>query len=127
MSDLLDAVPDFDTKPFGELLHALDRAAITTADLLTLDPQHVAKRASRPTEEVKRLAHALTGTLHRDLGFGAEEHVATANFLAPREDPRDPSRQICPWLTISTLDEKLDAALGGGLAAGYLVEVTGER
>jgi DNA repair protein RAD57 len=31
------------------------------------------------------------------------------------------------WNCISTLDEKLDAALGGGIPPGYLVEITGER
>lgn len=31
------------------------------------------------------------------------------------------------WNTISTLDPKLDAAFGGGIPAGYVTEVVGER
>ena len=31
------------------------------------------------------------------------------------------------WNTISTLDDGIDAILGGGLPTGYLCEVTGER
>ncbi|KAH7117919.1 P-loop containing nucleoside triphosphate hydrolase protein [Dendryphion nanum] len=125
MTDLLDAVPDFDTKPYGELLHSLDKAAITTADLLTLEPQDVGKRVLRPPSEVKRLVDAITATLHGHLGFGGEEDVAATNsFLATSGNVRDAPGPS--WPSISTLDEKLDVALGGGLPTGYLVEVTGE-
>ncbi len=31
------------------------------------------------------------------------------------------------WRCISTLDENIDAALGGGIAPGYVTEITGER
>lgn len=31
------------------------------------------------------------------------------------------------WEAISTLDDDMDRALGGGIPAGYITEVTGER
>lgn len=31
------------------------------------------------------------------------------------------------WRSISTLDDSIDAALGGGIPTGYITEFTGER
>lgn len=31
------------------------------------------------------------------------------------------------WRAISTLDDSIDAALGGGIPTGYITEITGER
>jgi DNA repair protein RAD57 len=31
------------------------------------------------------------------------------------------------WSAISTLDDAMDMALGGGIPTGYVTEVTGER
>lgn len=112
MTDLLQVLPDLDTKPFSHLLPSLDKALITTNDLLTLDAAAVAKRAQIPAGELRKLADAVVAALHQQLGFGPEEPTPT-----PRRE----------WACISTLDDELDAALGGGIPRGYLVEVTGER
>jgi DNA repair protein RAD57 len=48
MTDLLQVLPDLDSKPYSHLLPSLDRALITTNDLLTLDAADVAKRAQLP-------------------------------------------------------------------------------
>jgi len=117
MSDLLHVLPDFDSKPFSHLLPSLDKALITVNDILTLDAQDVAKRAQLPPGELKKLAPAVVDALHRQLGFGGSE-APGSGFL---------QRSNVGLRCISTLDEGLDAALNGGIPAGYLAEVTGER
>ena len=118
MTDLLQVLPDFDTRPFSHLLPSLDKHLLTANDLLTLDAADVAKRAQLPPAELRKLTDAIVTALHRQFGYGAEG--GPASFL-PEDDAARAS--TC----ISTLDEKLDAALGGGIPPGYLVEVTGER
>ncbi|KAL6154230.1 DNA repair protein rhp57 [Exserohilum turcicum] len=114
MTDLLQVLPDFDARPFSHLLPSLDKALITTNDVVTLDAAHVARRAQLPAGELRKLADALVPALHRQLGFRAAD--APANFFADSDG----------WTCISTLDDALDAALRGGIPRGYLVEVTGE-
>lgn len=104
-------LPDFDATPFSHLLPSLDKALITTNDVLTLDAPTIAKRAQVPSGELRKLADAVVAALHRQLGFGPEEPAPTTKH---------------DWACISTLDDELDAALGGGIPRGYLVEVTGE-
>ncbi|KAF9732149.1 hypothetical protein PMIN06_005378 [Paraphaeosphaeria minitans] len=116
--DLLHVLPDFDASKFQHLLPSLDKALITTNDLVTLAPAHVAKRAQVPAGELRKLVDALVPTLHRHLGFGPEDPPSTA-FLAA-------SGHASAAFTISTLDDELDQALRGGIRPGYLVEVTGE-
>jgi DNA repair protein RAD57 len=123
MTDLLQVLPDFDAKPFTHLLPSLDKALITANDLLTLDAADVAKRAQLPAEELRKLADAVVHALHQHLGFGAEEAAGTS-CLAALGNPDTAGDE---WTCISTLDAKLDTALGGGIPRGYLVEVTGER
>ncbi|KAJ4987515.1 DNA repair protein RAD57 [Stagonosporopsis vannaccii] len=118
MTDLLQVLPGFETRPFSHLLPSLDRALVTTADLLTLDAHHVAKRAQLPAAELRKLVDALVPALHRQLGLGGDA-------AAPACPPALAS-PAAPWACISTLDDALDAALGGGIPPGYLVEVAGE-
>lgn len=122
MTDLLQVLPDFETRPFTHLLPSLDKALVTTSDLLTLDAHDVAKRAQLPAGELRKLVDAVVPALHLQLGFGPGGETAAGNaFSAALRQPAD------AWKCISTLDEQLDAALGGGVPPGYLVEVTGER
>lgn len=122
MTDLLQVLPDFETRPFSHLLPSLDRALVTTNDLLTLGPPDVARRAQLPAAELRKLVDALVPALHRSLGFGAEPADANPDvFSAALASPAD------SWSCISTLDDQLDAALGGGIPPGYVVEATGER
>lgn len=124
MTDLLQVLPDdFDTKPYSHLLPSLDRALITTNDLLTLDAADVAKRAQLPAGELRKLTDAVVAALHRQLGFGGQEPLGNASSSAWSLSIHAET----DWNCISTLDEGFDVALGGGVPPGYLVEVTGER
>lgn len=118
MTDLLQVLPDFETRPFSHLLPSLDKALVTTNDLLTLDAHHVAKRAQLPAAELRKLVDALVPALHQLLGLGLRGPVAEHAFAA--------AAAALPRPAISTLDDTLDAALGGGIPPGYLVELTGE-
>ncbi|QDS76813.1 hypothetical protein FKW77_002653 [Venturia effusa] len=125
MTDLLIVLPDFETAKYSHLIPSLDKAHITTCDLLTLDAAHVAKRAQLPPAEVARLAEAVLQALRNDVdGFTSEHPKAT------RQEPKNASKNaqlaLREWRTISTLDDKLDLALGGGIPTGYMTEITGE-
>ncbi|KAF1979224.1 P-loop containing nucleoside triphosphate hydrolase protein [Bimuria novae-zelandiae CBS 107.79] len=122
MTDLLQVLPDFDTSLYAHLLPSLDKALISTTDLIILEPSDVAKRAQVPAGELRKLVDAVVGALHWHLGFGAEE-ARSSTFLSASNHA---SAENGGPSTISTLDEKLDEALLGGIRPGYLVEVTGE-
>ncbi|KAK5743641.1 DNA repair protein rhp57 [Elasticomyces elasticus] len=116
MTNLLTVLPDFDTQPYTHILPSLEKALISTADLLTLDALDVAKRAQVPPGEVKKLASAVLNGLHafttlRELGLPTGDVPAT-----------DPGQHEA----ISTLDNVLDTALGGGIAIGRVTEFVGE-
>jgi DNA repair protein RAD57 len=123
MTDLLQVLPDFDSKPYSHLLPSLDKVLITTNDLLTLEPADVAKRAQLPAGELRKLADAVVAALHRHLGFGGEGPREKAFLSVPSSPEHATTARSC----ISTLDDELDAALSGGIPPGYLVEITGER
>ncbi|KAG8625901.1 hypothetical protein KVT40_006302 [Elsinoe batatas] len=107
MTDLLNV--DFDTAAFSHVVPSLEKALISTNDLLTLDAVEVAKRASVPSAEIRRLKEELVLHLQSQLN---QSHRQGLNSHA--------------WSTISTLDEDLDSAVGGGFPCGHLSEVTGE-
>jgi DNA repair protein RAD57 len=117
MSNLLAVLPDFDLSPYSHIIPSIERACIAVVDLLTLDAVHIAKRAQVPPGEVKRLTDALISALHRDASAAtyARDAATTTPTTTTGPDP------------ISTLDDGLDAALGGGLFPGHLIEVVGER
>lgn len=127
MTNLLTVLPDFDIKPFTHLLPSLERALISSADLLTLDALDVAKRAQVPPGEVKKLSDALLDGLHTDLRVtNGENSIDTAEEI---KDGTDISPGINGALSkvIRTLDDDIDKALGGGIKTGYLTEIVGER
>lgn len=115
-------LPDFDTKPYSHILPSLDKALITTNDLVTLDAADLAKRVQVPPGDLKKLTEVILLALHRQLGFGNEE--AHGNGALSSTDVG--KNTASEWNAISTLDDGLDAALGGGIPTGYLIEVTGE-
>jgi len=121
--DLLQVLPDFDTKPYSHILPSLDKALITTNDLVTLDAADLAKRAQVPLGDLKKLTEAILLALHQQLGFGDEEAHSNGTLSSTFVRKNTASE----WNVISTLDDGLDAALGGGIPTGYLIEVTGER
>ncbi|KAK1019355.1 DNA repair protein rhp57, partial [Friedmanniomyces endolithicus] len=64
MTNLLSVLPDFDIQPYAHILPSLEKALISTADLLTLDALDVAKRAHVPPGDVRRLAAAVLDGVH---------------------------------------------------------------
>lgn len=124
MTDLLHTIPDFPTKSYTHLLPSLEKHLITTTDLLTLDALEVAKRAQLPLLDVRRLAAHVVSILHGQLGVaqdGGHEHGGNVGSL------KNSGEEIVgQWSTISTLDDSLDEALGGGIPTGYITEITGE-
>lgn len=135
MSDLLSVLPSFDARPFTHILPKLEKALVSCSDLLTLDAVHVAKRAQLPASEVKKLADALVQALSShtvsptdhpsDLPSIPGEHASPRGDITT-SDFRSGDALLDQWM-ISTLDDKLDIALNGGIHSGYLTEITGER
>jgi DNA repair protein RAD57 len=123
MTDLSIVLPDFDTQSYIRLIPPLERNNVTVADLLTLESAEVAKRAQVPLLDVKRLSKAILETLQQDLGAvkSNDDKQSSAKLR------RTGTELLEPWSTISTLDDELDQALGGGIPAGYITEITGER
>ncbi|KAK3669375.1 DNA repair protein rhp57 [Recurvomyces mirabilis] len=119
MTNLLTVLPDFDTQPYSHILPSLEKASISTADLLTLDAFDIAKRAQVPPHGVKKLCTALLEGLQASLTLHMTQaddknNDAAANNVANTSH------------AISTLDDELNAKLGGGIAAGELTELVGE-
>ncbi|KAF4313263.1 DNA recombination and repair protein Rad51 [Botryosphaeria dothidea] len=115
MSDLHHVLPEgFPAQHFSHLLPSLDRHRVTTSDILTLDAVDLAKRAQVPVPELRKLQQAVVSALHAQLGVADSLEKVTSDWHATE------------WRTISTLDERLDAELGGGIPTGYLTEITGE-
>lgn len=123
MTDLSIVLPGFDTQSYIRLIPPLERNNVTVADLLTLESAEVAKRAQVPLLDVKRLSKAILETLQQDLGAvkSNDDEQSSAKLR------RTGAELLEPWSTISTLDDDLDQALGGGIPAGYITEITGER
>jgi len=105
MTDISTVLPHFSTNPFSTLIPPLERAGISTAELLALDAIDIARKAQIPIPAVTKLVDALVEALHVEV----------------QEKPS-------PKCTaISLLDPILDAVLAGGPKTGYLTEFVGER
>jgi DNA repair protein RAD57 len=127
MTDLSVVLPAFPVQEYARLIPSLERNQVNTIDLLTLDAAEIAKRARLPLLEVKRLHNALLWALHGDLGIG-ESVDEVRNVNEARCRLKKAGDEILEsWSTISTLDDTIDKALGGGIPTGYITEVTGER
>lgn len=133
--DLLLVLPGFVTKPFAHILPPLERAKVTTVDVITLDSLEIAKRARVPPADVRRLSSCIVEALHTDVGFekpqtntGASDGPSSSiNPDAASRTIGSSTKRTSQWNTISTLDPAMDALLGGGIPTGYVTEVTGER
>lgn len=132
--DLLLVLPGFETKHFAHILPPLERAKVTTVDVITLDSLEIAKRARVPPADVRRLSSSIVEALHTDIGFEkphtntgtSDEPSSSINPDAARTLSSSTKRAL-QWNTISTLDPTMDALLGGGIPTGYVTEITGER
>ncbi|TVY22724.1 DNA repair protein rhp57 [Lachnellula hyalina] len=123
MTDLASVLPGFPTQQYARLLPKLEKNLVTTTDLLTLDCVEVAKRAQLPLLDVKRLCNAVLEALQQNLGIAGADNEAQGSSTL-KKSGKD---IVSSWNTISTLDDDLDRALGGGIPIGYITEVTGER
>ena len=131
MTDLLTVLPHFDSRPYTHVLPSLEKALITCSDLLTLDAIHVAKRAQLPPAEVKKLGDALLCALSENASESWPPAVESGDPNGPGEQEASVSSKSGnslqdQWI-VSTLDDRLDIALNGGIHSGYLTEITGER
>ncbi|KAH7040430.1 DNA repair protein RAD57 [Microdochium trichocladiopsis] len=120
MTDLSVVLPGFPVQRFANLLPALDKHLITTTDLITLDVPELGKRTQLPLLDLKRLCNAVLAALHADLGVaGPQPDKSTGLRRKGSEIPASLG-------FLSVLDTNLDSALGGGIPAGYITEITGE-
>jgi len=137
MTDLLAVLPEFCTQSFSNLLPSLERAQIAVADVLTSDAVDIAKRAQLPVREIRRLTDALLDALHVQLGVAQPSNQTADGELVRAQDGQAKATSNTlrtlgssledSWSVVSTLDQRLDAALAGGIPTGYVTEVTGER
>ena len=123
MTDLRTILPSFPVANFPSIIQAIDRHALTTTDLLTLHPADIAKQTQLPLLDLKRFIAAVQASLFDDLestrvpvdlGTGGGEGEGSAPSTTPG------------LACISTLDDDLDAALGGGVPVGRITEFAGE-
>ncbi|KAI5926100.1 DNA repair protein RAD57 [Camillea tinctor] len=141
MTDLSRILPDFPIAQYAHLLPAIEKHQLSTTDLLTLEVTDIGKRTQLPLLDIKRLCNAVLQALHVDLGvLGDRDDVKKPHPHAPTtiNSGIKPETQASslrhtgaeliakPWHAISTLDASLDAALGGGVPAGYVTEIVGE-
>jgi hypothetical protein len=105
MTDISLVLPDFQTAEYAHLIAPLERAGITTSELLCAQPSDIAKKAQVPPTAVAKLIDAVIESLHAQVD----------------ESP------LPEWQTISFLEPVLDAAWQGGAPTRYLTEITGER
>ncbi|RMY73354.1 hypothetical protein D0863_03907 [Hortaea werneckii] len=125
MTNLLTVLPDLDIRPFTHILPSLEKALVSTADLLTLEPADIAKRAQVPPREVEKLATTLVDGLHggsdvNASGEGSDGAEAGAGYAI------DGKGLVNGAQAISTLDDDLDQQLNGGIAVGTVTEFVGE-
>lgn len=122
MTNLLAVLPDFDLQPYSHILPSLERAFISSVDLISLDALDVAKQAHVPPNEVKKLSSALIEGLHASIDVTPS---ALSDEQGTQASDRAPSIETTSY--ISTLDGGIDAALKGGVRVGELTEFVGER
>lgn len=101
---------------------------ITTTDLMTLDALEIAKRAHLPVLDVRNLANAIDASLKAAMGVASINGVSAPDVSRGKTHclRRNGQSLLERWSAISTLDDELDSALGGGVPAGYITEITGE-
>lgn len=105
MTDISLILPTFPTAPYAHLIAPLERAGISTSQLLCATPSDIAKQAQVPPTAAARLIDAVISALHESI------------VEKPLEE----------WRAISFLDPVLDQAWNGGAPTRYLTEITGER
>ncbi|KAI1388298.1 DNA repair protein RAD57 [Hypoxylon trugodes] len=128
MTDLSRVLPDFPIGRYANLLPTIEKHGLTTADLLTLQVPDIGRRTQLPLLDIKRLCAAVLGALHADLGVSDNQQWSSHDTESGTEGLTHTGTQllVTPFRTISTLDDDLDRALGGGVPVDYVTEITGE-
>ncbi|ERF76980.1 hypothetical protein EPUS_06848 [Endocarpon pusillum Z07020] len=132
MTDLPTILPQFSTRPYTHLIPSLERHGITVTDLLSLDALEIAKRATLPILDLRRLAQDIAQAIQYDLNIGVTAHntsdeLFTSSRNSGLEKCNRPAKDVLKsWNTVSFLDTALDEAMGGGIPTGYITEITGE-
>ncbi|KAI2473423.1 DNA repair protein RAD57 [Annulohypoxylon bovei var. microspora] len=136
MTDLSRILPDFPTARYANLLPTIEKHGLSTADLLTLQVPDIGKRTQLPLLDIKRLCAAVLEALHVDLGVSNKQQRQPGGNDGGNGAEKETSPGVLrrtgtellaePTQYISTLDPALDLALGGGVPAGYVTEITGE-
>jgi|SRR5579859_3079636 DNA repair protein RAD57 len=98
--------------PSSRILTALENAAVSTVDLLTLDIFEIHRRTGLSVIDVQNLVRDVIAALGSETGgrrvMTAEERTREFAFL-------------------TTGDARINEMLGGGIPTGSLTEVSGER
>jgi DNA repair protein RAD57 len=129
----LDQVPELDLRPFSHLIFSLKKKNFHVADLLSGDPDAIAKSCPLPRKDVVKLCLALTAALQKDTLRAtskkreAEHDIedqakSTPKISKPVSNPNLRPARLC----ITTLDAKLDFALIGGIRTATVTEIVGE-
>ncbi|KEY64596.1 hypothetical protein S7711_09609 [Stachybotrys chartarum IBT 7711] len=109
MTDLLQILPSFPVSRFAALLPSIEKHALSTTELLALHPADVARQTDLPILDLKRFVAAIHASLADD---------TRPEALSLPDD--------APCAAVSTLDDDLDDALGGGVPVGCVTEFAGE-
>lgn len=125
MTDLTTVLPGFPTQPYAHLIPSLEKNLVTTTDLLTLDVVEIAKRAKLPLLDLKRLCNDVLLALQQGFEVGGVDGAGAGAKTGPLM--KSGNDLVAGWTSISTLDDAIDRALGGGVPTGYITEITGER
>lgn len=153
MSDILEVLPDFDTKPYSHLFYSLGKNNITVVDLVTGDPKEIARRCPLPSADVTKLCADVVRSLQVDVHGRlkkkprkthpqvvpvskeknhAEDHESQGKkevkdtSSGAKVDVRLQAKLNSPLSSVKTLDPVLDEALGGGFRPGHISEIVGE-
>jgi len=97
--------------PSSRVLQALDNASLTTVDLLMLDVFEIHRRTGLSVIDVQNLVRDVLAAL-------ASATEGEAKTAVERERG---------FAFLTTGDKNIDELLGGGIPAGSLTEVAGER
>lgn len=139
MSDILEVLPDFDTKPYSHLFYSLGKNNIAVVDLVTSDPKEIARKCPLPSADVARLCADVIRSLQSDVradlrkipstaAQSSEEKcgVARNQFKSEHQIKDINGSDSGPHQRLMTLDPALDDALGGGFQPGHITEIVGE-
>lgn len=109
---------------------ALEQRSLSPADLLAREPRVVAARAGTPVLDTARLQRDVVLALRREVLGSTSHHLLEGSRTEwDGNGVHKTGVQLCrdQAAQISTLDDRLDNMLGGGLPLGYITEVVGER